>query len=126
MHKACILLFLILLELGCGYSSNGNGTVAPGAPSISQLSPNSMAAGGAGFTLTVMGSNFARGAVIYWNAGARGTSFVSSTQITAAISAGDIATAGTVLVHVTNPGGTGTYMNQPGQSSTTVNFTVTP
>lgn len=126
MLKTCFLLFLILVGLGCGYSSKGNGTVASSAPAISQLSPNSMAAGGAAFTLTVTGSNFANGAVVFWNGGARATNFGSSGRLTAAIAAADIANAGTVLVHVTNPGGTGIYMNQPGQSSATVNFTVTP
>jgi hypothetical protein len=124
MHKTGLLLFLILLGLGCGYSSKGSGTVAAGAPAISQLTPNNTAAGGAAFTLTVIGSNFASGAVVFWNGGTRTTTFVSSAKLTAAISAADIATAATVLVHVTNPGGSGIYMNQPGQSSATVNFTV--
>jgi IPT/TIG domain len=124
MHKTCLLLFLILVGLGCGYSSKGSGVVAAGAPAISQLSPNSTAAGGGPFTLTVNGSNFANGAVVYWNGGTRTTTFVSSAKLTAAISAADIANAATVLVHVTNPGGSGIYMNQPGQSSATVNFTV--
>jgi len=128
MRKKCYFLFplLLLFELGCGYSSNGQGTVAAGLPTISQLSPNSMAAGGAAFTLTVNGSNFASGATVYWNGGARTTAFVSSAKLTASISAADIANAGTVLVHVQNPGGSGIYMNQPGQASTSVNFTVMP
>jgi hypothetical protein len=35
-------------------------------------------------------------------------------QITASISAADIANPGTASVFVKNPGGTGIYMNQPG------------
>jgi hypothetical protein len=88
--------------------------------------PNTMAAGGGAFTLTVMGSNFVNGATVYWDATTRTTTFVSSTRVTAAISAADIATANTILVYVKNPGGTGIYMNQGGQSSATVDFTVTP
>ena len=125
MHKACLLLLLTVATLGCGYSSK-NGTVAATAPTITQLSPSSMAAGSPAFTLMVSGANFASGAVVYWNGGTVSTSFVSSSKLTAAIPAADVANAGTVLVHVTNPGGTGIYMNQPGQSSTTVDFTVMP
>jgi hypothetical protein len=119
-------LLLLIFAIGCGYSSHGNGTMAASAPTISQLMPGSTAAGGQAFTLTVLGANFVNGVVVYWNGGIRNTTFVSASKLTAAISAADIATAGTVLVHVTNPGGTGIYMNQGGQSSTTVDFTVTP
>jgi hypothetical protein len=126
MQKTCVVLLLTLVGIGCGYSSNGNGAMAAGAPAISQLVPNSAASGGTGFTLTVNGTNFASGAAVYWNASPRTTSFVSASKLTAAISAADITTVGTALVYVKNPGGTGIYMNQGGQSSTTVNFTVTP
>ncbi len=126
MQKTCFLLLLTIVVVGCGYSSNGNGTMATGAPAITQLTPSSMASGGTAFTLNVVGANFANGAVVYWNAGARTTTFVSASKVTAAISANDIANAGTVLVYVKNPTGTGIYMNQGGQSSTTLDFTVTP
>jgi hypothetical protein len=124
MKTVCLLL-LTIFAIGCGYSSNGNGTMAAGTPTITSLAPPNMPMGGNAFTLTVNGTSFGNGAVVYWNGGTRTTTFVSSSKLTAAISAADIATASTVLVHVTNPGGTGTYMNQPGQSSTTVDFTVT-
>jgi hypothetical protein len=45
-------------------------------------------------------------------------------QLITSISAADVATAGSVPVFVKNPGGTGIYNNQPGQSSNTVTFTV--
>lgn len=125
MRKACFLLLLTVVTFGCGYSSK-NGTMAAGVPTITQLSPNSMMAGSAAFTLTVSGMNFASGAVVYWNGGTVTTTFVSSSKLTAAIPAADVANAGTVLVHVTNPGGTGGYGSQPGQSSTTMDFTVGP
>lgn len=126
MTKASLLLLLTICSIGCGYSSSGKGTVAPSAPTITQLMPNTTAAGGAAFTLTVMGSNFVNGATVYWDSTTRNTTFVSANQVTAAISATDIATAATILVYVKNPGGTGIYMNQGGQSSATVDFTVTP
>jgi len=125
MGKVCFLLLLTVLTLGCGYSSK-NGTMAATAPAITQLSPSSMTAGSGAFTLTVSGMNFASGAVVYWNGGTVMTTFVSSSKLTAAIPAANVANTGTVLVHVTNPGGTGSYGNQPGQSSTTMDFTVSP
>jgi hypothetical protein len=97
-----------------------------GAPSITQLMPPSAMAGGPAFILTVNGSNFANGAIVYWNGATRTTTVVTAAQVTAAISASDIAAASTVPVYVRNPGGTGIYMNQPGQNSNTMNFTITP
>lgn len=124
--KTICLFVLVLFTVGCGYSSNGKGTVAPGAPSITALAPNTTAMGGAAFTLTVTGANFASGAVVNFHGGARTTTFVSSSKVTADITAADIATAQTVPVFVKNPGGTGIYMNQGGQSSASVDFTITP
>jgi len=124
--KTICLFVLVLFSVGCGYSSNGKGTVAPGAPSITALAPNSTPMGGAAFTLTVTGANFVSGAVVYFHGTTRTTTFVSSTKVTADITAADIATAQTVPVFVKNPGGTGIYMNQGGQSSASVDFTITP
>ena len=69
------------------------------------LSPGSAAAGGPAFTLTVNGSNFVSGSVVRWNGANRTTTFVSATQLTAAIPATDIAAGGTASVTVQNPGG---------------------
>jgi hypothetical protein len=124
--KTICLFVLVVFSVGCGYSSNGKGTVAPGAPVIASLAPNSTAMGGAAFTMTVNGTGFASGAVVNWGGSSRTTTFVSSTKLTAAITAADIGTAQTVLVFVKNPGGTGIYMNQGGQSSASVDFTITP
>ncbi|ALW86971.1 hypothetical protein AUC43_18935 [Hymenobacter sedentarius] len=77
------------------------------APTITSLSPNSATAGDPGFTLTVNGTGFISGSTVSFNGVARTTTFVSATQVTAAILASDIATAGTYGVTVTNaaPGG---------------------
>jgi ABC-type multidrug transport system fused ATPase/permease subunit len=53
--------------------------------------------------LTVNGSNFVNGAQVQWGGAGRTTAFFSSTQLTAAILAADIATAGTADVTVVNP-----------------------
>ena len=67
------------------------------------LSPSSATAGGSAFTLTVTGTNFINGSTVRWNGANRTTTFVSSTSLTAAITAADIATAGTAPVTVFNP-----------------------
>ncbi len=76
---------------------------ASGVPLIYPLVPSATAPGGAAFTLTVSGTGFVSGAVVNWNGTARTTTFVSASTVTAAISAGDIAAAGTAIVTVTNP-----------------------
>jgi hypothetical protein len=75
------------------------------APTLNSLSPSSAPAGGPAFTLTVTGSNFVSGATVRWNGSSRTTTFVSSTQLTAAIAAADIAAVATAQVTVANPGG---------------------
>lgn len=89
----------------------------PPAPALSSLSPSSATAGGPAFTLTVNGSNFVSGATVRWNGAARATTFVSGTQLRAAVAAGDIAAQGTAQVSVVNP---------DGSSSGTLPFTVGP
>ena len=67
------------------------------------LVPTATAPGGPGFTLTVNGVGFVSGAVVYWNGGARLTTFVSSSQLTATIFAADISAPGTASITVRNP-----------------------
>jgi pimeloyl-ACP methyl ester carboxylesterase len=76
-------------------------------PSLTLLSPSSATAGGAAFTLTVNGTNFISGSVVRWNGTSRTTTYVGSTQVTASITAADIASTGPVAVTVFNatPGG---------------------
>ncbi len=72
-------------------------------PALTSLAPTSTAAGGAAFTLTVNGSNFVGTSQVRWNGVARTTTFVNAGQVTAAILASDIATAGSAPVTVVNP-----------------------
>jgi photosystem II stability/assembly factor-like uncharacterized protein len=92
---------------GGGVSNAETFTVNNPKPAITSLSPSSATAGGAGFTLTVTGSNFVKTSTVDWAGSARTTSFVSSTKLTATINATDIAKAGTFKVTVVNaaPGG---------------------
>ena len=91
-------------------------------PAITSLNPGSAQAGGATFTLTVTGTNFVTGAVARWNGADRVTTLVSSTQVTAAIPASDIANPGTATIIVFNPLSTG----GGGGPSNAVTFTINP
>ena len=73
------------------------------APATTSLSPTASNARGAAFTLTVNGSNFAATSVVRWNGADRTTTYVSSTRLTAAILASDIAVSGTAQVTVFTP-----------------------
>jgi hypothetical protein len=93
-------------------------TINNPAPQISTLTPSSAQAGGAAFTLNVTGTGFVANSVVQWNGSARTTTFVSGTQLTAAISAADIAAAGNVNVTVVNP-------TPGGGTSAAVSFAIT-
>ncbi len=89
-----------------GTSSGATFTINAVPPTITSLSPSSATAGGAAFTLTVNGMNFVSGTTVQWNGTAVTTTFVSATQLTAAIPASLIATAGSESVTVADAGGT--------------------
>ena len=106
-------------------------TISNPAPSLGAIAPISITGGGAAFTLTVTGSSFVPNSVVRWNGNARATTYVSATELQAAIPATDLATAGEVQVTVANPapaGGTSTaavfsvagYGVAPSPSSVTV------
>ncbi len=72
-------------------------------PVALSMSPSSAAKGGSAFTLTVTGSSFVSSSVVKWNSTSLTTTYVSSTSLTAPITAAMIATAGTATVTVFNP-----------------------
>ncbi len=94
-----------------------NGDFTNPLPALTNLTPTSTIAGGAGFTLTVNGTDFIDGSVVRWNGVATDTTYLGPTQLSASISAADIASAGvyTVTVYTPAPGG--------GESNV-LNFTV--
>lgn len=113
-----VLLLAISISLigpGCGYSSH-NYMGGNGMPTITQLSPGSTAAGGPDFSLTVTGTGFGTDSLVYWGMTTRTTTYSSTTQVTADITAADIMTAGTVQV----------YVHTGGVNSNTMMFTITP
>ena len=73
-------------------------------PFVNQpLVPSAVAPGGPSFTLTVNGTGFVSGSKVNWNSVALATSFVSSSQLTATVPAGNIANASTATITVTSP-----------------------
>ena len=78
--------------------------VAP-RPTITSLVPNSteVRTAGPGLTLTVNGTGFISPATVQFNGTNRPTTFVSATQLTATLTAADLATVGSYNVTVTNP-----------------------
>ena len=74
-------------------------------PLINQpLVPDAASPGSAGFTLTVNGTEFVSGSKVNWNGGALVTTFVNAHQLTAAVPAANVASAGTAAVTVVNAG----------------------
>ncbi len=72
-------------------------------PTTTSLSPSSAIAGTSNFNLTVNGTDFVSGtSVVKWNGSNRTTTFVSTTQLTAAVTAADILSSGTASVAVAN------------------------
>jgi hypothetical protein len=88
-------------------------------PALTTLAPNSIAAGSAAFLLTVNGASFVPGAVVNWNGSPRTTTFVSDSQLTAQITAADVAAQGAANVTVANPA-------PGGGASNALTFNVTP
>lgn len=125
----CCAHFISLAGLSaCGGGSSGPVPPPPGSstPSVSSISPSSATAGGSAFTLTVNGSNFVSGAIVFWTNPSNlmtpvarpATTFVSASQLTVQISAADIASPVTVQVNVENPNAT--------PNSNSVNFVINP
>lgn len=75
------------------------------APSISAVSPTTVASGGQDFTLTVTGSNFDAGTVVLWNGSRLATTLVNARQVTAVVPGALIATGGTANITAISAGG---------------------
>ncbi len=89
-------------------SGGGNNPV----PATASLAPTSATEGGSAFSLTVLGSDFVPGSIVRWNGADRATTFISAGELQAAISAADIAVAGSASVSVFNPAPGGGTSNQ--------------
>ena len=126
---AALAIALAVTAVSCG--------TCPPFPSIASISPASATAGSGQFLLTVNGNNFRHDSVVNWSGSFVVTTFVSSHELVAAITAADIAQPGTSLVSVFNPpeggttfvsGGIGVMSSTScrGKSSNTVTFAINP
>ena len=117
-----IRLFSALLIAACGLiagcaDDDDNKESRNPVPTLASVSPTAAVVGDAGLTLTANGTGFVAGSTVSWNGSARTTTYVSASQLTAAIAASDIASAGTAQVTVVNP-------TPGGGTSAPVTFTI--
>ena len=105
--KTVSVLLLAILSFGCGgYSAPKTAPPKAGlVPVIAAIVPNTANHGDPEFTLTVNGNTFNANAVVNWDGVAQtNTAHPAMNQLTVAMPASAIATAGSVAVTVTNPG----------------------
>lgn len=86
-------------------------TVTAGVPMLSTLSPAYASAGGSNFTLTVTGSGFTSSSIINWGSTALATTYGSATQLTAQVTAAEIAAPGIAAITVQTPAPSGGASN---------------
>jgi IPT/TIG domain len=90
---------------------------------LTTLSPATAPAGSPALQLTISGTAFVNGSIVQWNGSPLPTTFVSATQLSATVSASQLAMVGTSFVAVANPGGSltsGTTFTVAGPTLTTV------
>jgi hypothetical protein len=122
MRYSLVLPLVALLCVGCGTSdpaakSDPHNTITAPLiqPAITALVPNSVPVDSVSFLLTVNGSDFASGAVVFFNGTALNTQFVSSTQLVVQLGSANLTFAGAQPV----------YVRTQGFNSNTVDFNVT-
>jgi uncharacterized protein (TIGR03437 family) len=101
-----------------GTGGGGGGGGASGTITLTSVSPTTLTAG-VGYSLFVNGTNFTSNSVVHFNNSTVGTSFQSSTSLIASLP-GNLVTAGTIPIYVTDPttGTTGTqYVTVTGSGS---------
>jgi hypothetical protein len=105
---------------GGGTSNALSFTVSPPrAPALNALAPGSATAGASAFTLAVTGDNFIPASVVQWDGAPRPTTFITSSQLQAAIPDSDLAAVGTPQVTVVTPA-------PGGGTSNALPFTIVP
>lgn len=116
---SALMVSAMTLLLIAGFSACGGGGSAPPPPAsnplpgLSSISPESTAAGGDAFTLTINGQNFVSSSGVQWNGVGLTTTFISSTHLSAFVPASRIAASGLEQITVFNPapgGGTSTAL----------------
>ncbi|MGA8233492.1 MAG: FG-GAP-like repeat-containing protein, partial [Candidatus Acidiferrales bacterium] len=120
---------IVLVALLLSAAWNVQASASP-VPFVESISPLSVASGGATFTLTVTGTGFVSDSVVNFGGTALTTTYVSDTQVTAAVTGTLIASSGAGWITVTNPGTPNRVSNliflNIGASSSTLNLVNTP
>src|SRR5260370_23314253 len=111
-RRRALLIFTAFLLLG------GACRLLAQAPTLTVINPSSANAGSPAFSLNLTGTNFNPASQAQWNGSARPTTFISSTQLTAAIPASDVIAAGVAQVTGFNP--------TSGLTSNPLPFTILP
>jgi len=108
----------VTVKVGTMVSNSADFTVTapPAKPTVTSISPNYAYRNAAALTMTVTGTSFTSGSIVYWGSAQLSTTFVSATKLTAAVPAANLTTLGTFQVTV----GTGAVM------SNAMPFTVSP
>ena len=96
-------LMLLMMAAASAPSARAGAGGAP-FPFVQAISPVSVAPGSNSFTLTVTGANFVPTSAVFWGSSQLATTYVSSTKLTATVSAAMIETSGTGWITVVTPG----------------------
>ena len=100
--RATTALLLTAFLYGC---SGGSATIeTPFTPTLSSLSSTIIAAGSTSLILAVSGAGFTSSSTVRWNGASIPTTYVSSSQLTSQLSAGNFALSGQYQITVFNPG----------------------
>ena len=96
-RSICLLVCVLVFGISTLAASNA-------VPLLNPVVPSATAPGGAAFSLSVTGTGFVSGSAVNWNGSPRTTTFVSSSKLSAAITAADIAVPSTSTITVVSPG----------------------
>ena len=116
IERSKVILIVLLISVaaadtGCGNSHSLDHQPPLPTPKITSLTPSTSVAGSAAFTLTIDGANFVAASIVNFGGSSPTTTFIDSTELTAAVPASSVATAGILAVTVTNPGPGGATSN---------------
>ena len=89
---------------GGGTSSPLTFTINNPSPQISGTSPSAVTTAAGAQLITITGTGFVQASAVQWNQSNRTTTFISSTQLQAALTAADLAVGETAQIVVVNPG----------------------
>jgi outer membrane protein assembly factor BamB len=97
---------ITVIDGDVGVASNAvSVSVSNLALSLGGIAPTFVAATGPAYVETIIGTGFDATSTVQWNGSPRNTTFVSTTELKAQISAADIAAVGTVSIKVVNASG---------------------